>query len=110
MVKRKQKPLAGEFSHAGGKTYKESNQDIVHPDNFMKLYDGRELSKMVFGTSWPRVGQQGDFFQYLSLKHALLSGGVNHIDTGSTQRQQDAERVVGQVLQTVTQKYGYGRD
>jgi len=25
----------------------------------------------------------GDFLQYIGLKHALMSGGINHIDTAS---------------------------
>ena len=51
-----------------------------------------------------------DFLQYISLKHALMSGGLNHIDTASHFRNQKSERVVGQVIRTLSEKYGYDRD
>jgi aryl-alcohol dehydrogenase-like predicted oxidoreductase len=53
---------------------------------------------------------QSDFFQYIAVKHALMSGGINHIDTGYNFRNQQSDRVVGQVLRTLINKYGYDRE
>ena len=102
--------LAGEYSSEGAKEYRRMNSEIVHEDNFVKLFDGRDISKVVFSTNWSGLGAQGDFFQYLSLKHALMSGGVNHVETGCAERFQSSERVLGQVLQTLVEKYGYSRN
>jgi len=55
------------------------------------------------------VDIQGDFVQYVSMKQALLSGGVNHVDTGAHFRYQQSERVVGAVLHTLQEKYGRPR-
>jgi aryl-alcohol dehydrogenase-like predicted oxidoreductase len=88
----------------------ESNADIVDGDNFTKLYDGRPISKIACGTDGAKEGIHGDFLQYIGLKQALMSGGVNHVDTAAHFRSQNSERVVGQVLRTLTHKYGYNRD
>ena len=39
-----------------------------------------------------------------------MSGGINHVDTGSHFRFQNSERVIGEVLRTLCEKYGYTRD
>lgn len=41
---------------------------------------------------------------------ALMSGGVNHIDTGHTYRFHRAEKLVGNVLRTLIEKHGYSRN
>jgi aryl-alcohol dehydrogenase-like predicted oxidoreductase len=38
-----------------------------------------------------------------------MSGGINHVDTGSQFRNQNSERVVGQVLKTLQEKYRIDR-
>ena len=39
---------------------------------------------MALGTAGIHSGTTtGEMFDYVSIKHALLSGGINHIDTGS---------------------------
>ena len=48
--------------------------------------------------------------QYNALKYAVLSGGVNHIDTGHTFRRHRAEFTVATALTTLFQKYGLTRD
>ena len=48
--------------------------------------------------------------QYNTLKYGILSGGINHIDTGHQYRRHRAERVVGLVLRTLTEKFGLQRD
>ena len=103
-------PYAGSFSKEGAERYKNSNSDIVHPDNFTTLIDGRPISKMAAGTASLEYDDIDDFYQYLALKHTLRSGGVNHIDTGNHFRQQAAEKIVGACLRTLIEKYGYTRD
>lgn len=51
-----------------------------------------------------------DFVQYVTLKKALMSGGVNSVDTSCQFREQSAERVVGAVLRTLVEKYGFSRN
>ena len=59
------------------------------------MFDGRKISKMAIGTQSLNNDIQSDMFQYFALKIALMSGGINHIDTGFHFRNQSAERVVG---------------
>jgi hypothetical protein len=35
---------------------------VAHPDNYTRLFDGRQISKMAFGTQGMMDGLQGDFF------------------------------------------------
>lgn len=51
-----------------------------------------------------------DFDQYNSLKASVMSGGVNHIDTGHTFRKGKSERTVGVAVRTLIEKYGFSRD
>lgn len=44
------------------------------------------------------------------MKWALRSGGVNHIDTSYTFREMRSELVVGAVLRTLIERYGYSRE
>lgn len=88
----------------------QSNIDFVHEDNFTTLFDETPISKLAMGTNGYHISQQGDFLQYVGLKHALMSGGINHIDTASHFRDQSSERVVGKVLRTLNEKYGFNRD
>jgi diketogulonate reductase-like aldo/keto reductase len=48
--------------------------------------------------------------QYNSYKLALLDGGINHVETNHMHRNQRSERVIGAVLQTLIEKYGYKRE
>ena len=43
------------------------------------------------------------------MRYALLSGGINQIDTGHYYRDHRAEYVVGQVLKTMFRKFGLDR-
>jgi aryl-alcohol dehydrogenase-like predicted oxidoreductase len=97
--------LAGSFD--GQKNFQ---SDFVNDDNFTELFDGRSISKIAMGTLGPSYGLTDQLFQYTSLKHALMTGGINHIDTGSNFSDQSSERIVGQVLQTLHQKYEIDRE
>jgi predicted aldo/keto reductase-like oxidoreductase len=104
-------PLAGSFSKEGGLNYMKMNKEIVDKDNFSCLFDGRMISKMGLGTDCSMDNDiKSDFVQYVSLKHALMSGGVNHIDTAVHFRKQLSERVTGAVLKTLVHKYHFTRD
>ena len=50
-----------------------------------------------------------DFRHYNSLKHSLISGAINHIDTGNHFRVQKSERVIGELLKTLVYKYDFDR-
>lgn len=51
-----------------------------------------------------------DFYQYNAFKLALLDCGINHIETNHMHRNQRSERVIGAVLQTLIEKYGFKRE
>jgi aryl-alcohol dehydrogenase-like predicted oxidoreductase len=68
---------------------------FVNDDNFTELFDGRTISKIAMGTVGPSLGLTDQLFHYISLKHALMTGGINHIDTGSNFCDQTSERIVG---------------
>lgn len=44
------------------------------------------------------------------LRQALLSGGINHIDTGHSFREHRAEYTVAKVLRTLFNKFGLSRE
>ena len=46
----------------------------------------------------------------MAIRTALLSGGINHIDTGSFFAYQRAEPVVGKALKTMFEKFGMSRE
>lgn len=74
---------SGTYSQEGAESYMASNSSVVHPDNFTKLFDLRPISKIVASTeSSLELGAQEDMYHYISLKHALMSGGINHLQTG----------------------------
>ena len=86
----------------------------MHPSNFcaVAMPDGESLtmSKLTYGTGSGFSFSQQDFFQYLAMRFALLSGGINHIDTGYFFRENRSERTVGKVLQTMFKKFGLKRE
>ena len=67
------------------------------------------LSKFAFGTASGTNLPSHDFFQYLTIRTALLSGSINHIDTGCFMRDHRAEMVAGRVLYTMFEKFGMDR-
>jgi aryl-alcohol dehydrogenase-like predicted oxidoreductase len=59
------------------------------------------------------MGEPDDYADYLmydGIKSAVLSGGVNHIDTAPNYRYTKSERTVGRILTTLDNKYGVIRD
>ena len=95
--------ISGAFDPDSNKYTRRHNK--VHPDNFNK----DNTSRLVYGTANGVSDSLEDFRQYNCLKHAILSG-INQIDTGLTYRRYRSEHVVGQVLRTLTHKYGLGRE
>ena len=51
-----------------------------------------------------------DYLMYDAIKTAVLSGGVNHIDTAPNYRYGKSEKTVGKILTTLHNKYGITRD
>jgi aryl-alcohol dehydrogenase-like predicted oxidoreductase len=63
------------------------NSEHVHPDNFREVAGtDLTLSRMIYGTGNGVASSPADFLQYNALKHSLMSGGINHIDTSSSFR------------------------
>lgn len=59
------------------------------------------------------MGEADDYTDYLmydAIKTAVLSGGVNHIDTAPNYRYMKSEKTVGRVLTTLDNKYGVARE
>jgi len=68
------------------------------------------LSTLGIGTLNEEYQCYGDFWQYNSIKYALLSGGMNFIDTGSHFRAQRGELMTGLALRTLFEKFGMQRN
>ena len=68
------------------------------------------LSKLISGTGSGSPYPRSDFGQYNSLKYQILSGGINHIDSGHQFRWHKTELILGQLLNTLFEKYKLGRD
>ena len=64
----------------------------VHSSSFTKVKVPKEssaltLSKLMYGTNNGQSVNHQDFFGYLALRYAILSGGVNQIETGHSDRE-----------------------
>ena len=87
-IRRNREPEEGQATPEGTLKYSRRNSSIVDPSNFksIKMMKGDKehltLSKLIFGTACGVPVPTGDLEQYNALKYAILSGGVNHIDTG----------------------------
>jgi aryl-alcohol dehydrogenase-like predicted oxidoreductase len=84
----------------------------VKEENFRELYgcDGLRLSFLAHGSSSGVWKKYTDFRHYCALKYTIMNGAVNHIDTGVYFRRHKSERVIGEVLKTLSHKYGIQRD
>ena len=110
-------PVKGYATSLGTQTYARRS-NIVDPSNFkkVKMFDDHNdaneltLSKLMIGTKMGSSQHQQDFFSYMVLRQALLSGGVNHIDTGHSFRDHRAEYTVAKVLRTLFNKFGLSRE
>ena len=105
--------VKGHATPEGTRTFSERSS-MVHPSNFktvgMPSAEQLTLSKIAYGTATGTTHSQQDFFQYFVLKNVLLSGGINHIDTGHSLRSHRAEYTSGRVLRTLFNKFGLGRE
>ena len=104
--------VSGHATAKGTQAYARRSQ-VVHPACFKKVEmpdmnaeEELTLSKMIYGTGTGPNFTQTDFFQYFVLKQMVLSGGINHIDTGHFVRGHRAELVVGKALRTLFNKFG----
>lgn len=84
----------------------------VHPQNFKNPFEapGVKISSLGVGTYVGEPDDYTDYLMYDGIKTAVLSGGVNHIDTAPNYRYTKSERTVGRVLTTLDNKYGVTRD
>ena len=94
--------FSGFATPEGTATYSKRSS-LVHPGNFKSVEVDKEelpltLSKMMLGTATGADIPLMDFFQYMNLRLGLLSGGINHIDTGHFLRNHRSEHVVGKTL------------
>ena len=109
-------PVVGFATPEGTRRYAERNRSIVDRSNFKSIpllkgdTDTLTLSKLVYGTAAGPGAPSEDYRQYNSLKYAILSGGMNHIDTGHSFRQHRAELTIGKLLTTLFEKYGVERE
>jgi aryl-alcohol dehydrogenase-like predicted oxidoreductase len=82
----------------------------IPPKNFRRPYplpfkngleDSLDLSTVGLGTYLGAPNDEDDFDTYITAKHLLMSKTVNVIDTAINYRCMKAERILGQVLNTV---------
>jgi len=69
-----------------------------------------KLSSIGIGTYMGEPDDKTDFAMYNAIKTAVMSGGVNHIDTAPNYRYMKSERTVGKILTTLQNKYDINRD
>ena len=102
---------AGTDSYYRKSQYDEVNLE-VHPSNFKNPFEapGLKLSSIGVGTYMGEPDDYNDFLMYDAIKTAVLSGGVNHIDTAPNYRYTKSERTVGKILTTLDNKYDITRD
>ena len=81
-------PYKGFYDLEGMKRYMERGEGLVHQDNFKHFIDNKELkvSKMAYGTQSDGFNKIRDMQIYNGIKISVMSGGVNHIDTGCSFR------------------------
>lgn len=109
--------LKGHATEAGTEAYyRRAQYDEthleVHPTNFKNPFEapGLKLSSIGVGTYIGEPDDYTDYLMYDAIKTAVLSGGVNHIDTAPNYRYTKSERTVGKILTTLDNKYGVTRD
>ena len=61
------------------------------------------------GTSRGLSNALDDFRIYNTLKYGILSGGINHLDTGHSFRDHRSEHIVGLVLRSLVHKFEVNR-
>lgn len=84
----------------------------VHPSNFKAPFDAPQLklSSLGVGTYMGEADDCTDYLMYDAIKTAVLSGGVNHIDTAPNYRYMKSEKTVGRILTVLDNKYGVARN
>lgn len=92
--------------------YGEVDNLDVHPDGFRWLQhdDTLRMTSLGIGTYVGDPDDRTDFDMYNAIKTAVLSGGVNHIDTAPNYRYMKSERTVGKILNVLDRKYDITRD
>lgn len=110
-------PLEGFCSAEGTQKYYDRSQSgdtvlDVHPDNFKSPLHAPELkiSSIGYGSYMGDPDDFTDFRMYDSLKQAIMSGAVNHIDTAPNYRYSKSEKTIGKVLNTLCHKYNFTRN
>ncbi|CAI2368852.1 unnamed protein product [Moneuplotes crassus] len=108
---KEQGPLAGFATGEGTMKYMERNNDIIPEENFKTPFNSDlKISSLGVGTYVGAPDDETDYYMYNGIKTSVLSGGINMIDTAINYRYQKSERVVGAVLDSLVNKYGYTRD
>jgi len=84
----------------------------VHHENFNSLFQNEmiKISSVGIGTYMGEPDDVTDFKMYQAIKTAVLSGGINNIDTAPNYRYMKSERTVGKILNVLEHKYDIGRD
>lgn len=71
----------------------------VHPENFKSPFNSNlRLSSLGYGTYVGDPDDHTDWMMYDAIKTAVLSGGLNVIDTAPNYRYMKSEKTVGRIL------------
>jgi hypothetical protein len=109
--------IPGKCTPEGTKRFKKYavEENNIPPKNFRRPYplpfkngkeDSFDLSTVGLGTYLGAPNDEDDFDTYIAAKHLLLSRTVNFIDTAVNYRCMKAERILGQVLNTLVNQTG----
>jgi len=103
--------IEGHATAEGTLKYSKRHDDEIPSSNFRSPFDSDlKLSSVGIGTYVGPPDDKTDYLMYEGIKTSVMSGGVNVIDTAINYRYQKSEKTVGRVLNTLINKYGYGRD
>ena len=88
-----------------------SNLDVHHENFKSPLHrSDLKLSSIGLGTYVGDPDDVTDFKMYNAIKQAVLSGGLNHIDTAPNYRYMKSEKTVGKAITTLHNKYDITRN
>lgn len=92
------------------KFYSERNKENVHAGHFKKTYNDLTISSIGIGSYVGKPDDITDYYLYNAIKSAVLSGGINIIDTAINYRYMKSERAIGKALQVLVHKYKISRE
>lgn len=90
--------------------YSKRDKYNINSSHFKRTYDNLTVSSIGIGTYTGDPDDITDYYMYNSIKNAVLSGGINVIDTAINYRYMKSEKTIGKALQILVHKYKFNRE